>query len=186
MASNSRKITPSCMDGAGHSNPGGFGFPRPPAAGSRGTPWGVLKLSSHPRQIGELVRRAAGGEQAALVVLFSGYRSRLGRMIRLRLDRRLRGRVDPSDVLQDAFIDVAAKLPGYALRPAPPFSLWLRMVVGERLLRIHRHHLGAAMRDAGREISLHRGASPEAGSASLAARLLGRMTSPSWAALRAE
>ena len=60
------------------------------------------------------------------------------------------------------------------------------MVVGERLLRVHRHHLGAAMRDASREISLHRGAFPEASSASLAAQLLGQMTSASRAALRAE
>ena len=113
-------------------------------------------MDSNPGYIDELVRRAAGGEEAALVELFSGYRSRLWRMIQLRLDRRLRGRVDPSDVLEDAYIDVAEKLPEYALRSALPFSLWLRMVVGERLLRVHRHHLGAAMRDVSREISLDR------------------------------
>jgi hypothetical protein len=112
-----------------------------------------LKLDSNTEHIDELVRRAAGGEEAALVELFSGYRSRLWRMIRLRLDRRLQGRIDPSEVLQDAFIDVAEKLPEYALRSALPFSLWLRMVVGERLQRIHRHHLGASMRDVGREVS---------------------------------
>jgi RNA polymerase sigma-70 factor, ECF subfamily len=143
-------------------------------------------LDSNPGYINELVRRAAGGEEAALVELFSGYRSRLWRMIQLRLDRRLQGRVDPSDVLQDAFVDVAEKLPEYALSSALPFALWLRMVVGERILRIHRHHLGAAMRDVGREISLHRGAFPEASSASLAAQLLGQITSPSLAALKAE
>ena len=143
-------------------------------------------MSSNPGNIDDLVRRAAAGEEAALVELFSGYRSRLERMIRLRLDRRLQGRIDPSDVLQDAYIDVAEKLPEYALRSAPPFSLWLRMVVGERLLRIHRHHLGCAMRDVSREISLHPGAFPEASSASLAAQLLGQMTSASRAALKAE
>src|SRR5262249_37693616 len=118
--------------------------------------------------------------------LFSCHRGRLRQMIRLRLDRRLQGRVDPSDVLQDAYLDVAAKLPEYAGRAVMPFFLWLRMVVGERLLRIHRHHLGAAMRDANREISLHRGAFPEASSVSLAAQLLGQITSASRDALRAE
>ena len=107
-------------------------------------------------------------------------------MVRLRLDRRLQGRVDPSDVLQEAYLDLAAKLPEYASRPAIPFFLWLRLVAGERLLRVHRHHLGAAMRDAGREVSLHQGAFPEASSASLAAQLLGQLTSASQAALRAE
>jgi RNA polymerase sigma-70 factor (ECF subfamily) len=67
-----------------------------------------------------------------------------------------------------------------------PFFLWLRLVVGERLLRIHRQHLDAAMRSAGREISLQQRSLPEASSASLAAHLLGRMTSASRAAVRAE
>src|SRR5947209_9628978 len=128
--------------------------------------------------VDELVRRATLGEVAALAELFSCYRGRLRQMIRLRLDRRLQGRVDPSDVLQEAYIDLAEKLPEYAGRAAIPFFVWLRMVVGERLLRVHRHHLGAAMRDATREISLHRGAFPEASSASLAAHLLGRRPRP--------
>jgi RNA polymerase sigma-70 factor (ECF subfamily) len=133
-----------------------------------------------------LIHRAASGEEAALAELFAAHRGRLRQMIRLRLDRRLQGRVDPSDVLQDAYLDLADKLPEYARRPTIPFFLWLRLVVGERLLRVHRHHLGAAMRDVGREISLHQGALPEASSASLAAQLLGQITSASRAALRAE
>src|SRR4051812_43485906 len=134
----------------------------------------------------DLVRRAAGGEEAALAELFASYRDRLRRMVRLRLDQRLQGRVDPSDVLQEAYLDLAQKLPGYANKPSMPFFLWLRLVVGERLLRVHRQHLDAAMRDAGREISLYQGALPQASSASLAAYLLGRVTSASGAAVRAE
>ncbi len=136
--------------------------------------------------VDDLVRRATKGEEAALAELFTRHRGRLRQMIRIRLDHRLQGRVDPSDVLQDAYVDLLGKLPEYANRPAIPFFLWLRLVVSERLLRIHRHHLGAAMRDAGREISLHQGALPEASSASLAAQLLGQMTSASRAAVRAE
>jgi RNA polymerase sigma-70 factor (ECF subfamily) len=143
-------------------------------------------MNRDPDRIDELVRRAARGEEEALGELFSCYRGRLRQMIRLRLDRRLQGRVDPSDVLQDAYIDLAERLPEYAGRATIPFFVWLRMVVGERLLRIHRHHLGAGMRNATREISLHRGAFPEASSASLAAQLLGQITSASRAALRAE
>jgi RNA polymerase sigma-70 factor (ECF subfamily) len=134
----------------------------------------------------DLLRRATQGDGAALAELFTLHRDRLRRMVRLRLDRRLQGRVDPSDVLQDAFVDLAAKLPEYANRPTTPFFLWLRLVVGERLLRVHRHHLGAAMRDAGREISIRHGSFPGASSASLAAQLLGQSTSASRAALRAE
>jgi RNA polymerase sigma-70 factor (ECF subfamily) len=67
-----------------------------------------------------------------------------------------------------------------------PTYLWLRLVTGQRLAQVHRQHLGAALRDAGREVSLHRGALPQASSASLAARLLGRFTTASQAAIRAE
>ena len=134
----------------------------------------------------DLVQRAADGDEAALAELFASYRGRLQQVIRLRLDRRLQGRIDASDVLQEAYIDLAQKLPGYASKPAMPFFLWLRLVVGERLLRVHRQHLGTAMRDAGREISLYQGALPQASSASLAAQLLGRFTSASRAAVRVE
>jgi RNA polymerase sigma-70 factor, ECF subfamily len=143
-------------------------------------------MNHDPDRIDELIRLAARGEAEALAELFSCYRGRLWRMIRLRLDRRLQGRVDPSDVLQDAYIDMAERLPEYAGRAEIPFFVWLRMVVGERLLRVHRHHFGAAMRDVTREISLHHGAFPEASSASLAAQLLGQITSASRAALRTE
>ena len=134
-----------------------------------------------------LLPRAAAGDTAALAALFDRHRKRLRQMVRLRLDRRLQGRVDPSDVLQEAYLDLAEKLTEYVRsRPELPFYLWLRLVVGERLLRIHRRHLGAAMRDAGREISLHRGALPQASTASLAAQLLGRFTTASEALIRAE
>ena len=67
-----------------------------------------------------------------------------------------------------------------------PFFLWLRFLVGQRLAEQHRQHLGAQARDAGREVSLYRGAMPETTTAALAAQLLGRLTSPSQAAIRAE
>jgi RNA polymerase sigma-70 factor (ECF subfamily) len=134
-----------------------------------------------------LLRQALAGDESALAALFSGYRDRLRRMIRLRLDRRLSGRVDASDVLQEAYLDVHKRIAEYARDPsAMPFHLWLRLVVGQRLTDLHRHHLGAQMRDAGMEVSLHRGPFPQADSVSLAAQLLGRMTSASQAAIRVE
>jgi RNA polymerase sigma-70 factor (ECF subfamily) len=135
----------------------------------------------------ELLRLALDGDEPALVALFDGSRDRLRRMIRLRLDRRLSGRVDASDVLQDAYLDVRKRIAEYARDPAAmPFHLWLRLVAGQRLTDVHRHHLGSQMRDAGCEVSLHRGPFPRADSVSLAAQLLGKMTSASQAAIRVE
>src|SRR5262245_41822421 len=134
-----------------------------------------------------LLRRALAGDEPALAALFDGYRERLRRMIRLRLDRRLSGRVDPSDVLQEAYLDVRRRIAEYARDPAAmPFHLWLRLIAGQKLTRLHRYHLGAKVRDAGQEVSLHRGPFPPASSIALAAQLLGRMTSASKAAIRAE
>ena len=134
-----------------------------------------------------MIERALTGDESALAALFDGYRSQLRRMIRLRLDRRLSGRVDSSDVLQEAYLDVRKRLDEYARDPAAmPFHLWLRLIAGQRLTDVHRFHLGAQMRDAGQEVSLHRGPFPQASSVSLAAQLLGKMTSASHAAIRAE
>jgi RNA polymerase sigma-70 factor, ECF subfamily len=134
-----------------------------------------------------LIARALTGDEPALAALFDGYRDRLRRMIRLRLDRRLSGRIDSSDVLQEAYLDVRKRLGEYARDPAAmPFHLWLRLVACQRLTDVHRFHLGAQMRDAGQEVSLHRGPYPQASSISLAAQLLGKMTSASHAAIRAE
>jgi RNA polymerase sigma-70 factor (ECF subfamily) len=135
----------------------------------------------------DLLERAMAGDESALAALFDGHRDQLRRMIRLRLDRRLSGRVDTSDVLQDAYLDVRKRIAEYARDPsAMPFHLWLRLVAGQRLTDVHRHHLGAQMRDAGQEVSLHRGPFPQASSVSLAAQLLGKLTSASQAAIRVE
>src|SRR5256885_4957097 len=120
----------------------------------------------------DLLLRANHGEEVALAALFARYRKRLRRMVHLRLDQRLQGRVDPSDVLQEAYLDVAAQLPHYAKKQGMPFFLWLRLVTGQRLMRVHRQHLGAAQRAAGREGALYRGALPDASSGSLAAQRL--------------
>ena len=133
-----------------------------------------------------LLRRAAQGDQQAWGALLTQSRDRLRRVVALRLDRRLQGRVDPSDIIQEACIDASERLAEYVRQPDMPFFLWLRFLTGQRLLRVHRQHLGAEMRDVGREVSLYRGALPEATSAALAAQLLGRDTRPSEAAIRAE
>jgi RNA polymerase sigma-70 factor, ECF subfamily len=134
----------------------------------------------------DLLRRAKDGNAEARAELFARHRERLRRMVRLRLDRRLYGRIDPSDVLQEAYIDFARRFPEYAAHPALPFYLWLRNLTGQRLIDLHRQHLGAQMRDAGQEVSLYRGALPQASSVSLANQMLGRLTSPTQAAVRAE
>jgi RNA polymerase sigma-70 factor (ECF subfamily) len=133
-----------------------------------------------------LLRRVADGDGQIWGDLLGRHETRLRRMVAFRLDPRLQSRIDPGDVLQEVYLAAFQNLAEYLRQPAMPFFLWLRGIAGNKLLELHRYHLGTPMRDARREVSLYRGPLPEATSAALAARLLGRLTRPSEAAVRAE
>jgi RNA polymerase sigma-70 factor (ECF subfamily) len=143
-------------------------------------------MNADPRADEELLDAARAGDESALAVLFERHRDRLERMVRLRMDARLQGRVDPADVLQDAYLAVRGKFAQYSADSRVPFFLWLRLEVGQKLVDVHRFHVGAKMRDAGQEVSLHRGGLPQVTSVSLAEHLLGRLTTASHAAMRVE
>jgi RNA polymerase sigma-70 factor, ECF subfamily len=136
-------------------------------------------------EVRPLLDRLQAGDQLALGELFSKYRDRLGRMIQFRLDGRLKGRIATSDVLQEAYIDALKRLPHYQADPEMPFLIWLRWVTMQRLVEVHRQHLGAQMRDAGREVTLGTDG-PLAASSAMIAEFIGDLTSPSQAAQRSE
>lgn len=134
--------------------------------------------------IADLLERVRAGDQPALAELYAKHRDKLRRMVQLRLDHRLAGRVSPSDVLQEAYIDAVKRIDHYFEKPDQPFFGWLRLVVGQRLADVHREHL-AQKRAVSNEVPMDRTA-PGADSACLAACLLGSGTSPSNAAARGE
>jgi RNA polymerase sigma-70 factor (ECF subfamily) len=142
--------------------------------------------SGNSAETDHLLQRVAAGDQEVWGELLMRYQERLRTMVSLRLDRRLQGRIDPSDILQEANLQASLQLADYLKHPTMPFFLWLRLITGQRMVALHRHHLGTQARDAGREVSLYRGALPGASSAALAAQLLGQETRPSEAAMRAE
>src|SRR5947209_6290605 len=143
-------------------------------------------MAAEPDDTPDLLRRARAGDARALGDLLAAHRDRLRLMVRLRLDRRLQARIDPSDVVQEACREAVGRFPDYARDAAMPFFLWLRFLTAQQILVLHRHHLGTQARDAGRDVSIDRGALPGASSAALAAHLAGHRTTPSQAALRAE
>jgi RNA polymerase sigma-70 factor (ECF subfamily) len=133
-----------------------------------------------------LLRRAADGDGEGWGALLTRHEGRLRRMVAFRLHPRLHGRIDPDDVVQEVYLAASEHLADYLRQPTMPFFLWLRGIAGNRLMELHRRHLGTPMRDARREVSLYRGPMPGATSAALAARLMGQDTRPSEAAVRAE
>jgi RNA polymerase sigma-70 factor (ECF subfamily) len=126
----------------------------------------------------QLLGRLKHGGQRTLAELFSRHRPSLKRLIARRLDRRLRARVDPADVLQEVYIDATRRVPRYLARPTMSFGLWLRLLTDRRLLELHREHLGAQMRDVRLETAMPRD--------HFADSFADRCTCPSQAALRAE
>jgi RNA polymerase sigma-70 factor (ECF subfamily) len=134
--------------------------------------------------LGDL-RRAAAGDPDGWRLVLDRHRERLRRLAAFRLDRRLWGRVDPSDVVQDALLDAARRLPEFLAEPAVPVFLWLRFLTNQRLATVHRHHLGRELRDAARDKPLD-AVDPGDSSAAIAARLADDRTGPSTAAVRAE
>lgn len=133
-----------------------------------------------------LVERLRRGDPQALASLFSLHRERLKRIVQLRMDRRLQGRTDPSDIIQEVYIDAHQRVRHYLEKPQMPFFLWLREVTMQRLVDVHRRHLEAQMRDAKREVSIHRDEFSTVSSASMAEQLVGHLTSPSQRVAQAE
>ena len=133
-----------------------------------------------------LLREAAAGDRASWGELLTRHRERLRRMVALRLDRRLQGRIDASDIVQEACLEASNRLNEYIDKPAMPFFLWLRFLTGQKLVTLHRHHFGMKMRDAGRDVPLDYGGAPATTSAGLAAQLMGHDPRPSEIAVQLE
>lgn len=134
----------------------------------------------------QLLQLAMDGDQSALGSLFQHYEQRLAKIVKFRMDTRIRGRLDPTDVIQDAFVESTQRFPEYVQSQPMPFFLWLRFITMQKLLQLHRRHLGAQGRDAARDVSIFAAPQSQATSAVIAAHLLGQQTSPSMAAIRAE
>lgn len=137
-------------------------------------------------EIQPLLERLGRGETDVMGDLFVHYQERLWRMVDLRMDRRLGGRVSASDIVQETFIDAQKRVQHFLAKPGIPFFVWLRMVASQRMIDVHRQHLGAQMRAAGNEVSLGVGGQFAATSVCLVERLAGADTSPSRAAIRGE
>jgi RNA polymerase sigma-70 factor (ECF subfamily) len=129
--------------------------------------------------------RIREGDRTALAALYSAHRDRLRRWVEYRIDPRMQGRVSASDILQEIYLAAEQRLEHFRELPEMPFSVWVRLLANQRLVDVHRRHLGVEARDAGREVTINT-AFPTSSAAHIAGQLAGDLTSPSEAAVRHE
>ncbi len=142
-----------------------------------------MEATSTDRPMWEGVRN---GEESALARAFSVNHDRLWRMIQFRLDRRLAGRVDADDCLQEAYLDALKRMRHFEGDSDESLFVWIRLILNQTLIGIHRKHLSTKRRDAGREQRAAGRRSYDATTASISMQLIGRLSSPSAQAARHE
>jgi RNA polymerase sigma-70 factor (ECF subfamily) len=121
-----------------------------------------------------LLDQVRHGDRQALDRLLARHRDELRSFVEARLDPRVAARVDPSDVVQEAQMEVARRMDDFLKRRPMPFRLWVRKTAYERLLDLHKHHVKRARRSVRREVAL-----PERSSLLLVRPLLRNGSTPS-------
>ena len=136
-------------------------------------------------EIESLVQRACSGDARALEELFRFYQPKLVRMIELRLDASLRRRLDPTDVVQESWLEVVRRFPAWSAEPSVPFHVWLRLTTAQSLAQMQRRNFAAHMRDVQREEALP-DTRASVSALNVADAFVASATSPSQAARREE
>ena len=126
-----------------------------------------------PGDAEELLGRFSAGDRGALDRLLVKVRPFMRRAVDVRMDPRLRSRVDPSDVVQEALAEANRRIHDYLDRRPMPFPLWVRQLAFENLYRLHRFHVGAGRRSVASELPL-----AEDSSAALGRQVLAREDGP--------
>jgi RNA polymerase sigma-70 factor, ECF subfamily len=123
-----------------------------------------------------LLDLAGQGDARAVDRLLKKHRGTLRAFVDRYMDPRVRGRLDPSDLVQEAQLVIARRLPDFLARRPMSFDLWMRKTARERLHNAHRDHR-AKRRDVNREASQQ-----DESSIALAEQLIASDPSPSKAA----
>lgn len=126
-------------------------------------------------------------DEDSLAKAFDEHKHRLRKMIAFRLDPRFAARVDPDDVLQDAYVQAAARLSEYTSDPRVPLFTWIRFLVNQQIAGVHRWH-SRGKRNARLDIVDGQSRSRISGlsSHSVLSRITGRDSTPSLVASRHE
>jgi RNA polymerase sigma-70 factor (ECF subfamily) len=108
-------------------------------------------MSSDP---GHLLLQAQRGEDSARGALLEAYRTYLDLLARVEIGRRLRTKLDASDVVQETFLEAHRNFANFRGSGEPEFVAWLRGILAARIANLVRHYVGTQARDVRREQGL--------------------------------
>jgi RNA polymerase sigma-70 factor (ECF subfamily) len=94
-----------------------------------------------------LLDRARAGDSPALGRLLESHRGYLSVLARVQIGRRLQGKADASDVVQDAFLGATRDFPQFRGTSEGEFRAWLRQILASLLANLVRHYQGTQRRD---------------------------------------
>ena len=134
----------------------------------------------------DALQRLQEGDKGAFGELFALYRTRLFQIVSVRMDRRLAGRVDADDIMQEVYLDASSRVQHFVENHSGSFFVWLRLITMQTMANVFRRHLVVKMRDARRDVSIHTNQTHQSNTSPIVMQLLGRLTSPSGVAIRQE
>jgi RNA polymerase sigma-70 factor, ECF subfamily len=131
-----------------------------------------------------LLQQARAGDGLTLGRLLELYRASLVVLARIQIGQRLQGKVDASDIVQEAFLGAYRDFPQFRGATEKEFRAWLRQILASLLANLIRHYRGTK----GRDIRLERqlALELEQSSQALDRGLQARHSSPSHQAMRRE
>jgi RNA polymerase sigma-70 factor (ECF subfamily) len=95
----------------------------------------------------ELLRQARAGSRTALGQLLTRYSAYLALLARLQIGRKLQGKADPADLVQEAFLAAHAHFARFRGTTEAEFLYWLRQILVAQLASLMRRYLGTKRRD---------------------------------------
>lgn len=143
--------------------------------------------SSDSIDVVALITQARSGKSASLGILLELYRNYLSLLATTQIDRRLRPRVSPSDIVQETMLKAHRAFASFRGLSEPELIVWLRTILVNNMATIVEQHLVAAKRDVRREVSLEKlGAALEHSTIQLRALLPANVETPSVSAQKRE
>jgi RNA polymerase sigma-70 factor (ECF subfamily) len=107
-----------------------------------------------PTDVQDLLRRARSGDDAAWGPLLEAYGTYLLLLARVQVGRRLRGKVDPADIVQETFLDAHRQARQFKGTTEAELVAWLRRILAGQLGMVYRRYLGAQARNVNLEQDL--------------------------------